>query len=230
MVTELCPTESEPNWVLNFKRGLLTLLHNSMRRFDLDHESVETDVHGTCATKYTLVGARNTSLIIEKTKDIGSCQDRYKHQSILQTTPYIFRSVSKNKGLCCWNCIQYRKPEEHYPEVYILMFFLSELPSNSDHEIECYLWIVNWPSCLQRCRVSWTPYISAVFKQSRGRYNTSASKTHASEWDCRTRLRGETSCYGGTSGKFSIRSSDHSKAHVRRTQGVARSDKEALQT
>lgn len=95
-MTELCPKELETNWVLNFKRGVLTLLHNTMRRFDIDHDTLETDVHGTCPTKYTLEGARNTSLIIQKTKDIANCNDRYKHQSILQTTPYSFRAVSIN--------------------------------------------------------------------------------------------------------------------------------------
>jgi hypothetical protein len=40
------------------------------------------------------MGARETSLIITKKKDISTCTYRYKHHSILQTTPYLFRQVN----------------------------------------------------------------------------------------------------------------------------------------
>lgn len=93
VVTEICPHENEKTWVLNLKRGILSLLHNTMQRFDLSHKEVETDVHGTCPTKYMLKGARGTSLVIEKRKDLSKCQGRYKHHSVLQTSPYEFKSV-----------------------------------------------------------------------------------------------------------------------------------------
>jgi hypothetical protein len=54
-------------------------------------------VNGLCETKYALMGARETSLVISKKKDITTCTYRYKHHSILQTTPYLFRQVSVHK-------------------------------------------------------------------------------------------------------------------------------------
>lgn len=93
-IAEVCPEQDEPNWVLNFKRGLLSMFQNTMRRFDMDHHVTEIDVNGVCKTDYLLNGAQESSLLIDKYKDITSCQNRYKYHSILQTTPYIFRSVS----------------------------------------------------------------------------------------------------------------------------------------
>jgi hypothetical protein len=43
------------------------------------------------------MGARETSLVISKKKDIATCTYRYKHHSILQTTPYLFRQVNVHK-------------------------------------------------------------------------------------------------------------------------------------
>jgi hypothetical protein len=54
----------------------------------------QADINGLCETKYALMGARETSLIITKKKDISTCTYRYKHHSILQTTPYLFRQVN----------------------------------------------------------------------------------------------------------------------------------------
>lgn len=91
LIPEVCPHENETSWVLNFKRGILSALQNTMKRFDVDHWNVDADVHGLCETKYALMGARETSLVIFKKKDISTCTYRYKHHSILQTTPYLFR-------------------------------------------------------------------------------------------------------------------------------------------
>lgn len=64
-----------------------------MKRFDLSHKTLETDVHGNCRTKYRLLGAEGTSLIIEKVKNIGSCINRYKHHSVLQSSRYPWHQV-----------------------------------------------------------------------------------------------------------------------------------------
>lgn len=96
LIAEICPKAEELNWVLNFKRGLLSMLQNSMRRFDLDHESVEEDVHGRCRTKYKVLGAKETSLLVEKSKDLDSCESRSRIDSVIQSTPYKFRPVSAN--------------------------------------------------------------------------------------------------------------------------------------
>lgn len=95
VISEICPMEEEKNWVLNFKRGLLSMLHNTMKRFDSDHSGVEEDVRGKCKTEYKVQGPNGTSLIIEKTKDLTSCESRSKLHSMVQSTPYHFRPVSK---------------------------------------------------------------------------------------------------------------------------------------
>lgn len=94
VISELCPAEEESNWVLNFKRGILSMLHNTMKRFDLDHSTIEKDVRGQCPTKYTVQGAKETSLLIQKTKDLNACQDRAQLHSVIQSVPYNFRPVS----------------------------------------------------------------------------------------------------------------------------------------
>lgn len=91
VIGEVCAEDEEPTWVLNFKKGLLSAIQNTMHRFDIDYNTTETDVSGTCNVVYELNGASGTSLLIKKTKDIVSCKNRYKTQSILQTTPYDFR-------------------------------------------------------------------------------------------------------------------------------------------
>lgn len=40
-IEELCPDKEEPVWVLNFKRGVLSAFHNTMKRFDIDDENKE---------------------------------------------------------------------------------------------------------------------------------------------------------------------------------------------
>lgn len=93
LIQEICPSSYEPTWVTNFKRGILSALQNTMFRFDLDHESIETDVSGKCEVSYRFVGSSNTSILIMKSKDISSCQHRNKFKSIVQATPYEFRRV-----------------------------------------------------------------------------------------------------------------------------------------
>lgn len=94
IITEVCPKDEEKAWVLNFKKGILSMLHNTMKRFDLDYETEEDDVRGTCKTSYRVKGANGTSLIVEKTKDLHSCIGRAKLHSVVQSVPYNFRPVS----------------------------------------------------------------------------------------------------------------------------------------
>lgn len=93
LIQEICPSSDEPAWVTNFKRGILSAFQNTMFRFDLDHKSIETDVSGKCEVSYRFSGSSNTSILITKSKDISSCQNRNKFKSIVQTTPYAFRRV-----------------------------------------------------------------------------------------------------------------------------------------
>lgn len=89
-IYQLCPSEQETEWVLNFKRGILNMLHNTMKRFDLDFTTDEVDIRGTCPTKYNVIGAKETSLLIEKTKELNSCQGTGRIHSFVQATsiPY----------------------------------------------------------------------------------------------------------------------------------------------
>lgn len=90
----MCPSNEDSSWVLNFKRGILSAIQNTMTRFDVDFNNTETDISGTCDVAYTLDGAYGTSLLIHKQKDISSCVNRYKTNSVLQTESYEFRKVT----------------------------------------------------------------------------------------------------------------------------------------
>ncbi|XP_015122764.1 uncharacterized protein LOC107045138 [Diachasma alloeum] len=97
LVRELCPHPRETIWSLNIKRGILSMLQNTMKRFDVDHHDNELDVIGICDTRYRLHEARKTSLIITKVKDLDSCSNRGKHLSIIQSSGYTSpRKHSKN--------------------------------------------------------------------------------------------------------------------------------------
>lgn len=94
IVYEICPDDDEKSYPLNFKRGVLSLIQNSMKRFDLDYNGEEEDVRGVCPTTYKMTGVKETSLLIEKTKDLDSCIERAKFNSVIQMTSSSFPTVS----------------------------------------------------------------------------------------------------------------------------------------
>lgn len=96
LIHELCPDPGESIWALNLKRGMLSTLQNSMKRFDVDHRADEADVHGICDTEYHLYEARRTSLIVKKTKDLAFCQQGPRYFSVVQSNFY--RSPRKQRG------------------------------------------------------------------------------------------------------------------------------------
>ncbi|XP_031778090.1 uncharacterized protein LOC100118388 isoform X3 [Nasonia vitripennis] len=100
LVRELCPAEPsrEPVWALNAKRGLLSLLQNSMLRFDVDRRVEELDVHGVCETRYRLREARRTSLIVRKSKDLASCRQAGRHLSLVRSQSYRSPRASGRRG------------------------------------------------------------------------------------------------------------------------------------
>ncbi|PZC72257.1 hypothetical protein B5X24_HaOG211654, partial [Helicoverpa armigera] len=106
IISEICPEQEEQDWVLNFKRAILALFQNTMKRFDINFNGVEQDIHGTCNVDYTVRGQENTSLILVKTRDLSQCTNRYKYMSILQTVRYDFQSkfqtwpVLKSESKC----------------------------------------------------------------------------------------------------------------------------------
>ncbi|XP_024879673.1 uncharacterized protein LOC112459670 [Temnothorax curvispinosus] len=88
LIHELCPDRREPVWALNIKRGVLSMLQNSMRRFDVDHRGDEVDVLGACETHYRLYEAKKTSLIVKKSKHLADCRNGPKYFSVVQSNPY----------------------------------------------------------------------------------------------------------------------------------------------
>lgn len=76
---------------MNFKRGILSSFQNSMKRFDIDAKSHETDISGSCDVTYTVTGVQGTNLLVQKKKELPTCTNRYKTNSFLQTVPYDFR-------------------------------------------------------------------------------------------------------------------------------------------
>ncbi|XP_031834655.2 apolipoprotein lipid transfer particle isoform X2 [Nomia melanderi] len=87
-IDELCPHKHEPAWALNLKRGVLSMLQNNMRRFDVDHRIEELDVNGLCETNYRLHEARHTSLVVKKSKNLSNCAYGSKHFSVIQSNMY----------------------------------------------------------------------------------------------------------------------------------------------
>ncbi|KAG7207006.1 hypothetical protein KM043_000897 [Ampulex compressa] len=87
-IREVCPNRRDPAWAVNLKRGALSMLQNTMKRFDIDHRGEELDVNGICDTRYRLHEAKRTSLIIRKTKDLADCMHGSKHLSVIQSNVY----------------------------------------------------------------------------------------------------------------------------------------------
>lgn len=85
-IEDLCPNAEDPSWSLNIKRGILSAFQNSMTRFDLDQTITETDITGSCETKYTVSDSGDDTII--KTKDFVSCKHRQAIQSTVQSIGY----------------------------------------------------------------------------------------------------------------------------------------------
>lgn len=87
-IEELCPQKQEPIWTLNLKRGVLSMLQNTMLRLDVDRRVDELDVNGICQTTYRLHESKRTSLILKKSKNLSNCMYGSKHFSIIQSNTY----------------------------------------------------------------------------------------------------------------------------------------------
>ncbi|XP_064104223.1 uncharacterized protein LOC135214035 [Macrobrachium nipponense] len=103
VVESLCSEATEPTWVLNFKRGLLSTFQNSMN--NINHgEGQETDVAGMCVTQYSVTTEGNV-ISTERVKDLSSCAKRPDMNTYLMSTTYatdspvqslpIFKSTNK---------------------------------------------------------------------------------------------------------------------------------------
>ncbi|KAG8225909.1 hypothetical protein J437_LFUL005945, partial [Ladona fulva] len=103
-VEELCSLPGELPWVLNIKRGLLSALQNSMDDLKISQTVYETDITGSCETRYTAFedmwweeelwggGGRGRKgaipmTTIRRTKDMTSCSERNTFFLSLQANP-----------------------------------------------------------------------------------------------------------------------------------------------
>lgn len=51
VIRELCPVPNDEIWALNIRRGVLSMLQNTMIRFDVDRRHNELDVNGRLLKK-----------------------------------------------------------------------------------------------------------------------------------------------------------------------------------
>ncbi|XP_057368025.1 uncharacterized protein LOC130689027 [Daphnia carinata] len=89
-VPYICPSIDEPVWSVNIKRGILSSFQNTMARFDIDHESLDTDVLGKCKVDYVFNGASLNTIKVMKTYNLVSCTNRYGFSDSLPSVPYRF--------------------------------------------------------------------------------------------------------------------------------------------
>ncbi|CAL4079365.1 unnamed protein product, partial [Meganyctiphanes norvegica] len=73
-VETLCSEVSESEWVLNFKRGVLSTFQTTTVTQGIKKVQ-ETDISGECSTTYT-IAAIGSDLLIGKVKDMASCSRR----------------------------------------------------------------------------------------------------------------------------------------------------------
>ncbi|KAK3881181.1 hypothetical protein Pcinc_014366 [Petrolisthes cinctipes] len=90
MVKEVCPAQDEHPHALNFKRAAISLFQNTMKRLDLDHHALETDVVGDCEIDYQVKGVSGKNLLIQRTRDLPTCTTRSSTTSFIQGVPYDF--------------------------------------------------------------------------------------------------------------------------------------------
>ncbi|XP_069127420.1 uncharacterized protein [Argopecten irradians] len=99
VIDELCPSDDEPTWVLNIKRGILSAFQNGMESLDGQHEVSETDVTGTCPTTYKMIQDGWRTRTVKKTKDISACTERHGFDSSAHSMLYRVPSSIKSLPL-----------------------------------------------------------------------------------------------------------------------------------
>ncbi|XP_076346984.1 LOW QUALITY PROTEIN: uncharacterized protein LOC143245065 [Tachypleus tridentatus] len=87
-IETLCPTENEPAWVLNIKRGVLSMIQNSMNDLFTNENTTETDVAGKCRVEYMYTGRGWSTVNVKKYKNLATCSSRGNSESAVQTSPF----------------------------------------------------------------------------------------------------------------------------------------------
>ncbi|XP_045158693.2 uncharacterized protein LOC123524511 [Mercenaria mercenaria] len=91
-IEEICLSGVEPTWVLNAKRGIVSLIQNNMDDFAKNHTVSETDVSGVCETEYFVRESGWYTTSIGKSKNLLGCTDRHGYNTAIQGVPYTAES------------------------------------------------------------------------------------------------------------------------------------------
>ncbi|XP_064121465.1 uncharacterized protein LOC135225850 [Macrobrachium nipponense] len=97
MIENICSEVSEPMWVLNIKRGLLSTFQNTMT-FHGDETLQEKDVSGVCETDYKSVTEGNV-VHVERITNINSCSERPDFSTFITSSSYNTDSLIQNINL-----------------------------------------------------------------------------------------------------------------------------------
>lgn len=94
MIENICSVVSEPTWVLNFKRGLLSTFQNTMTVHGGEFLQ-EKDVSGVCETEYKSVTEGNV-VNVERITHMNSCSERPDFSTFISSSSYITDSSVQN--------------------------------------------------------------------------------------------------------------------------------------
>ncbi|KAB7506473.1 Vitellogenin [Armadillidium nasatum] len=83
---------NEATWVINFKKGILSNIQNSMTDLEENEVLTETDVSGICETSYS-TEFKDSEIIITKTKKPSECEHKPKAHQSFSTFGYSFDSL-----------------------------------------------------------------------------------------------------------------------------------------
>merc|ERR1711970_294890 len=110
IITKVCSDEREPQQIVNIKKGLLSIIQNSLPSngtLNDGMELMETDIQGVCPTKYRVI--RNAQgLIVEKSKDHTQCTQRVGGLSQSPLSGLFVKSpptILKSKSFCSQHVI-----------------------------------------------------------------------------------------------------------------------------
>ncbi|GFU36172.1 vitellogenin-2 [Nephila pilipes] len=87
-IQHVCPNPEDSNDVNNVKKAIVSAFQNSMRSFEANLFEKEVDVLGSCDTEYKVIENKNDKFSFTKIKDIGTCTDHVKGQTLLLAQLY----------------------------------------------------------------------------------------------------------------------------------------------
>lgn len=90
-IPEVCAEAHEPEWVLNIKKAVISLLQNTSPNKLEPYEGVETDISGKCKVTYKPAlesGWHGKDIEVVKVTDLMSCLDQQHVRSSYQSSSY----------------------------------------------------------------------------------------------------------------------------------------------